>query len=118
LIRASSTTEAGAMATTFTITIDLADHEHPGADWRAQHHTVVTLLDRVKQSVGSSPGRRGDIVHTGFANGQSSSTTIGTWEFRNDETVDRSRKRLATEHRSPHVDDAAGPASSLGDPAI
>jgi hypothetical protein len=106
------------MATTFTITIDLTDHEHPGASWQAQHRTVVDLLDRVKQSVGSSPGRRGDIVHTGFANGQSHSTTIGSWEFRNDEKIDRSRKWLATERRSPHVDDAAGSASSLGDPAI
>jgi hypothetical protein len=84
-IRDSSTTEAVAMATTFTITIDLTDHEHPGANWRAQHHTVVTLLDQVKQSVGSSPGRRGDITYTGFANGQAHSTTVGSWEFTNDE---------------------------------
>jgi hypothetical protein len=69
------------MALTFTLTIDLTDHEHPGANWQAQHHTVVGLLDRVKQSVGSSPGRRGDIVHTGFAHGQSSSSLIGSWQF-------------------------------------
>jgi hypothetical protein len=69
------------MATTFTITIDLTDHEHPGASWQAQHHTVVGLLDRVKQSVGSSPGRRGDITHTGFAHGQSRSSLIGSWQF-------------------------------------
>jgi hypothetical protein len=75
------------MATTFTLTIDLADHEHPGASWIAQHHTVVVLLDRVKQSVGSNPGRRGDITYTGSANGQSYSTTIGSWEFRNDDRV-------------------------------
>jgi hypothetical protein len=75
------------MATTFTLTIDLTDHEHPGASWIAQHHTVVGLLDRVKQSVGSSPGRRGDITYTGSANGQSYSTTIGSWEFRNDDRV-------------------------------
>jgi hypothetical protein len=80
LIRGSST-EAVAMATTFTLTIDLTDHEHPGASWRAQHHTVVTLLDQVKQSIGSNPGRRGDITHTGLAHGQSHSTTIGSWEF-------------------------------------
>jgi hypothetical protein len=73
------------MATTFTLTIDLTDHEHPGANWHAQHHTVVGLLDRVKQSVGSSPGRRGDIIYTGIANGQSHSMTIGSWEFSNDE---------------------------------
>lgn len=98
------------MATTFTLTIDLTDHEHPGASWRAQHHTVVGLLDQVKQSVGSSPGRRGDITYTGFANGQSSSSLIGFWEFSNDDK--------ATERRSPHVDNAPGSASSLGDPAI
>jgi hypothetical protein len=87
-IRGSSTTEVIAMATTFTLTIDLTDHEHPGANWQAQHHTVVGLLDRVKQSVGSSPGRRGDIIYTGIANGQAHSTTIGSWEFRNGEKTE------------------------------
>jgi hypothetical protein len=68
------------MATTFTLTIDLADHEHPG-NWRAQHNTVLTLLDQVKQAIGSSPGRRGDIVYTGLAHGQSRSSLIGSWQF-------------------------------------
>ena len=73
------------MSTTFTLTIDLTDHEHPGASWRAQHHTVVTLLDQVKQAVGSSPSRRGDIIYTGLAHGQSRSSLIGFWEFTDDE---------------------------------
>jgi hypothetical protein len=76
------------MATTFTLTIDLTDHEHPGANWRAQHHTVAGLLDRVKQSVGSSPGRRGDIVFTGLAHGQSRSSLIGFWEFTDNEQTE------------------------------
>jgi hypothetical protein len=59
----------------------LTDHEHPGASWRAQHHTVGTLLDQVKQAVGSSPGRRGDITYTGVSGGQSRSSLIGSWEF-------------------------------------
>jgi hypothetical protein len=100
----------------FTLTIDLTDHEHPGANWQAQHHTVVTLLDRVKQSVGSSPGRRGDIVYTGIANGQSHSTTIGSWEFSSD---DPPRRNVPSVVNGGKIDGApAGPELSLGDPAI
>ena len=71
------------MSITFKLEIDLAGHEHPGANWRAQHHTVVTLLDQVKQAVGSGPGRRDDIMlpHFDPVLGANSHVTVGSWEF-------------------------------------
>lgn len=68
------------MATTFTLSIDLADHEH-ASNLPAQHALVRQFLGDAQQALGMSLQRRGDITHTAIANGQARTTIVGSWEF-------------------------------------
>ena len=66
---------------TFSVSIDLAEHEYSAAGWPAQHHFVCGVPDDVKQQIGSSPARGGRNHHTAPRMDGLSSTTIGSWSF-------------------------------------
>jgi hypothetical protein len=61
----------------FTLTIDVAVHEHSP---RAHRHFVGQMLDQVKQTIGSGETVAGDIV----AGGAFAQKKIGAWSFTED----------------------------------
>jgi hypothetical protein len=62
---------------TFILTLDLSDHEHPHSP-TAQRHVVGQLLDQAKQAIGSGLAKEGSITHAAAAFRQK---TVGTWKF-------------------------------------
>jgi hypothetical protein len=63
----------------FILTLDLSDHQHPH-NQRAQHMTVLTLLDLAKQAIGSDNHRSGKLSLPSRTGGDHQH--VGTWEFR------------------------------------
>jgi hypothetical protein len=67
--------------TTFTLKLDLSDHEHPN-NQHAQHAIVLQMLDFAKQAIGSDIKRSGDL----FSSFVFERKKIGSWEFTDDAT--------------------------------
>jgi hypothetical protein len=59
---------------TFVLTLDLSDHQHPG-NIRAQHSTVCQMLQSAIHAIGSDNHRSGNLAMPGNVH-------VGTWEFR------------------------------------
>jgi hypothetical protein len=70
------------MAITFTLSLDLTDHEHPGNP-AAQHAKVREWLGLAMQAIGSDLKRKGELTIPCWdaSLGVNHHAPIGSWEF-------------------------------------
>jgi hypothetical protein len=68
--------------TTFTLTLDLAGHEHP-ENPTAQHAKVREMLGLAIQAVGAGTKRHGDLTIPSWDHARNTGghVKIGSWEF-------------------------------------
>jgi hypothetical protein len=62
--------------TTFTLTLDLSDHEHP-ENPRAQRSFILQMLILAGQAIGASEAMAGELT----AGGAFAQQKIGSWEL-------------------------------------
>jgi hypothetical protein len=74
------------MAITFTLSIDLTDHQHPG-NQAAQHAKVREWLGLTIQAIGAGTKRKGELTIPSFDPHRNvgGHVKIGSWEFVDDE---------------------------------